>query len=79
MAPVDATTWEQEMVAVAILEGATTADAAAHLRLWDLSRLRKIAAEMEAVAATHGDPVKFSRLNRGLHSVIVVDAPMGTF
>jgi DNA-binding transcriptional regulator YhcF (GntR family) len=68
VAPVDATTWEQEMVAVAILEGAATADAAAHLRLSDLSRLRRIAAEMEAVAAAHGDPVKFSRLNRRLHA-----------
>jgi DNA-binding GntR family transcriptional regulator len=71
VAPVDATTWEQEMVAVAILEGAATADAAAHLRLSDLSRLRRIAAEMEAVAAAHGDPVKFSRLNRRLHATIV--------
>jgi DNA-binding GntR family transcriptional regulator len=77
VAPVDATTWEQEMVAVAILEGAATADAAAHLRLSDLSRLRKIAAEMEAMAATHGDPVKFSRLNRRLHSVIVARCPNG--
>ena len=48
VAPVDATTWEQEMIAVAILEGAATADAAAH-----------------------GDPVKFSRLNRRLHATIV--------
>jgi DNA-binding GntR family transcriptional regulator len=71
VAPVDATTWEQEMVALAILEGAATADAAAHLRLSDLSRLRRIAAEMEAVAAAHGDPVKFSRLNRRLHATIV--------
>jgi DNA-binding GntR family transcriptional regulator len=76
VAPVDATTWEQEMVAVAILEGAATADAAAHLRLSDLGKLRKIAAEMEAVAA-HGDPVKFSRLNRRLHSVIVARCPNG--
>jgi len=71
VAPVDATTWEQEMVAVAILEGAATADAAAHLRLSDLGKLRRIAAEMEAVAAAHGDPVKFSRLNRRLHATIV--------
>lgn len=71
VAPVDATTWEQEMVAVAILEGAATADAAAHLRLADLSRLRKIAAEMEALVAAQGDPVKFSRLNRRLHATIV--------
>ena len=70
VAPVDATTWEQEMVAVAILEGAATADAAAHLRLSDLTKLRKITAEMDSVAA-EGDPIKFSRLNRRLHSVIV--------
>jgi len=75
VAPVDATAWEQEMVAVAILEGAATAAAAAHLRLSDLSRLRRIAAEMEAVAAAEGDPVKFSRLNRRLHSVIVARCP----
>jgi DNA-binding GntR family transcriptional regulator len=70
VAPVDTTTWEQEMVAVAILEGAATADAAAHLRITDLARLRKLAAEMEAVAA-EGDPIKFSGLNRELHATIV--------
>jgi DNA-binding GntR family transcriptional regulator len=70
VAPVDATMWEQEMSAVAILEGAATADAATHLRLSDLSKLRKIAAEMEAVAAD-GDPVRFSRLNRRLHATVV--------
>jgi DNA-binding GntR family transcriptional regulator len=71
VAPVDATTWEQEMVAVAILEGAATADAATHLRLSDLSKLRKMAAEMEALAADGSDPVRFSRLNRRLHAAIV--------
>ena len=70
VAPVDATTWEQEMVAVAILEGAATADAVAHLRAVDLSQLRKIAAEMESVAAD-GDPIRFSTLNRQLHATIV--------
>lgn len=70
VAPVDTTTWEQEMVAVAILEGAATADAAAHLRMPDLARLHELAAEMEAVAAK-GDPIKFSRLNRELHATIV--------
>jgi DNA-binding GntR family transcriptional regulator len=70
VAPVDATTWEQEMSAVAILEGAATADASTHLRLSDLSKLRKIAAEMEAVAVD-GDPVRFSRLNRRLHATVV--------
>ncbi len=70
VAPVDATTWEQEMVAVAILEGAATADASAHLRPADLARLRGIAAEMESVAA-EGDPMRFSMLNRRLHEMIV--------
>src|SRR6202000_862507 len=32
VAPVDATAWEQQMAAVAILEGAATAEAAPHLR-----------------------------------------------
>jgi DNA-binding GntR family transcriptional regulator len=70
VAPLDAITWEHEMVAVAILEGAATADAVAHLRAVDLSRLRKIAAEMESVAA-EGDPIGFSTLNRQLHATIV--------
>jgi DNA-binding GntR family transcriptional regulator len=69
VAPVDATTWEQQMVAVAILEGAATAAAAAHLRPSDLAKLRKLAAEMEEVAAD-GDMARFSRLNRRLHATI---------
>jgi DNA-binding GntR family transcriptional regulator len=69
VAPVDATAWEQEMVAVAILEGAATADAAAHLRASDLTKLRKLAAEMDEVAAD-GDMARFSRLNRRLHATI---------
>jgi len=69
VAPVDATTWEQQMVAVAILEGAATADAVAHLRPSDLAKLRKLAAEMEEVAAD-GDMAKFSRLNRRLHATV---------
>lgn len=70
VAPVDTTTWEQEMQALAILEGAATADAVAHLRLSDLGKLRRIAAEMEAVAAD-GEAIRFSRLNRRLHATIV--------
>jgi DNA-binding GntR family transcriptional regulator len=69
VAPVDATTWEQEMVAMAILEGAATADAAARLRPSDMARLRRIAVDMEQVAA--GDPLRFSALNRRLHATIV--------
>jgi DNA-binding GntR family transcriptional regulator len=60
VAPVDATTWEQQMVAVAILEGAATADAAPRLRPSDMARLRRIAAAMEAVAAA-GDPFAVQR------------------
>lgn len=70
VAPVDSTAWEQEMVALAILEGAATADARSHLRKSDLTTLRKIAAEMEEVA-DRGDPLRFSRLNRRLHATIV--------
>jgi DNA-binding GntR family transcriptional regulator len=70
VAPVDATAWEQQMVAVAILEGAATADAAAHLTPADLAKLKRLAAEMEQVAVD-GDLAKFSRLNRRLHAAIV--------
>ena len=61
VAPLDATAWEQQMVAVAILEGAATADAAQHLRPADFAKIRKLAAEMEQVEA-EGDMSKFSRL-----------------
>ena len=70
VAPADATTWEQEMAAAAILEGAATADAATRLCPSDMARLRGIAAEMERVA-TEGDPVQFGTLNRCLHATIV--------
>jgi len=70
VAPVDATVWEQQMVAVAVLEGAATADAAAHLKPSDLTKVKQLAAEMEEVAA-EGDLVKFSRLNRRLHATII--------
>ena len=70
VAPVDTTAWEQQMVAVAILEGAATADAAAHLRVSDMTKVRNLAAEMEQVAA-EGDLSKFSRLNRRLHATII--------
>jgi DNA-binding GntR family transcriptional regulator len=70
VAPVDATAWEQQMVAVAILEGAATADAAAHLTASDLTKVKRLAAEMEQVSA-EGDLAKFSRLNRRLHATIV--------
>lgn len=70
VAPVDTTLWEQQMIAVAVLEGAATADAAAHLKPSDLSKVRQLAAEMEEVAA-EGDLAKFSRLNRRLHATII--------
>jgi len=44
VAPLDATTWEQQMVAVAILEGAATAAAAPHLRPADFARVAALAA-----------------------------------
>lgn len=67
VSPVDATSWEQAMVALAILEGAATADAQRHLRKSDFTRLRKIAADMES----QDDPVRFGKLNRRLHEAIV--------
>lgn len=67
VSPVDATSWEQAMVALAILEGAATAEAQRHLRKSDFTRLRKIAAEMKA----QDDPVRFGQLNRRLHQAIV--------
>jgi DNA-binding GntR family transcriptional regulator len=70
VAPVDATIWEQQMVAVAVLEGAATADAAAHLKPSDLTKVRQLAAEMEQVSAD-GDLARFSRLNRRLHAAII--------
>jgi DNA-binding GntR family transcriptional regulator len=67
VSPVDATSWEQAMVALAVLEGAATADAQRHLRASDFTRLREIAAEMER----QPDPVRFGQLNRRLHDTIV--------
>jgi DNA-binding GntR family transcriptional regulator len=69
VAPVDATAWEQQMVAVAVLEGAATADAVAHLKPSDLAKVKRLASEMEQVAA-EGDAARFSRLNRKLHATI---------
>ena len=67
VSPVDATSWEQAMVALAILEGAATAEAQRHLRKSDFTRLRKIAADM----ASQDDPVRFGTLNRRWHEAIV--------
>jgi DNA-binding GntR family transcriptional regulator len=67
VSPVDATSWEQAMMALAILEGAATAEAQRHLRPSDFTRLRKIAADM----ASQDDPVRFGTLNRRLHEAIV--------
>src|ERR1700761_4737172 len=60
VSPVDATSWEQAMVALAVLEGAASGEASQNLRKSDLTRLRKIAAAMEDAAA-HADPRRFSR------------------
>jgi DNA-binding GntR family transcriptional regulator len=67
VSPVDDTSWEQAMAALAILEGAATAEAQRHLRPSDFTRLRKIAADMES----QDDPVRFGKLNRRLHETIV--------
>jgi DNA-binding GntR family transcriptional regulator len=74
VSPVDSTTWEQAMVALAVLEGAASAEAQQHLRRSDLTRLRKIAAGM-AEATARSDPLRFSKLNRTLHAAIVARCP----
>jgi DNA-binding GntR family transcriptional regulator len=74
VSPVDSTSWEQAMIALAILEGAASAEAQPHLRKSDMARLRKIAAGMEEAAA-RADPLRFSKLNRSLHSTIVSRCP----
>jgi DNA-binding GntR family transcriptional regulator len=71
VSPVDETSWEQAMVALAVLEGAATAEAQPHLRASDFTRLRKIAAEMEG----QDDPIRFGQLNRRLHAAIVARCP----
>jgi|SRR6185437_14761880 DNA-binding GntR family transcriptional regulator len=74
VSPVDSTSWEQSMVALAILEGAASGEAQEHLRKSDLTRLRKIAAAMEE-AAGRADPLRFSKLNRSLHQAIISRCP----
>jgi DNA-binding GntR family transcriptional regulator len=70
VSPADATSWEQAMATLAVLEGAASADAQRHLRKSDFARIRRIAAEMEEVAA-RSDPLRFNALNRQLHAAIV--------
>jgi DNA-binding GntR family transcriptional regulator len=74
VAPVDATSWEQAMVALAVLEGAATAEAVPRMRKSDLAKLRRLTAQMEQAAAT-GDPLRFSALNRQFHDAIVERCP----
>jgi DNA-binding GntR family transcriptional regulator len=74
VSPVDSTTWEQAMVALAILEGAASAEAQGNLRRSDLARLRKISAGMEEATA-RADPLRFSKLNRALHAAVVARCP----
>jgi DNA-binding GntR family transcriptional regulator len=71
VSPVDETSWEQAMAALAVLEGAATAQAQPHLREADFTRLEKIAGEM----AGQDDPVRFGQLNRRLHAAIVARCP----
>lgn len=74
VSPVDATSWEQSMVVLAILEGAASGEAQEHLRRSDITRLRKTAAAMEE-AAGRADPLRFSKLNRSLHQAIISRCP----
>jgi DNA-binding GntR family transcriptional regulator len=74
VSPVDGTTWEQAMIALAILEGAATAEAQQNLRGSDLTRLRKISASM-AEAAAKTDPLRFSKLNREWHAAVIARCP----
>lgn len=70
VAPVDATSWEQAMVSLAILEGAASAGAQPQLRKGEFTKLGRLATQMEQAAA-HGDPLRFSALNRQFHDTIV--------
>jgi DNA-binding GntR family transcriptional regulator len=70
VAPADTTAWEQQMVAVAIIEGAATADAAARLKASDLTKVKRLVTEMEQVTADD-DAARFSRLDRRLHAAII--------
>jgi DNA-binding GntR family transcriptional regulator len=74
VAPVDSTFWEQAMIALAVLEGAASAEAQQNLRRSDLTRLRKITAGMEE-AVGRADPVRFGKLNRLLHAAIAARCP----
>jgi DNA-binding GntR family transcriptional regulator len=74
VSPGDSTSWEQAMVALAIVEGAAGAEAQRNLRRSDLARLRKIAVAMEEAAA-RADPLRFSKLNRSLHATIISRCP----
>jgi DNA-binding GntR family transcriptional regulator len=74
VSPVDSTSWEQSMVALAILEGAASGEARQHLRRSDFTRLRRIATAMEEAAA-RADPLRFSKLNRSLHQTIISRCP----
>src|SRR3989440_9749597 len=67
VSPVDSTSWEQAMIALAILEGAASGEAQQNLRRSDLTRLRKIAAGMEEAAARAG-PLRVSKPKRLLPS-----------
>jgi DNA-binding GntR family transcriptional regulator len=74
VAPVDSTFWEQAMIALAVLEGAASAEAQQNLRRSDLTRLRKITTGMEE-AVSRVDPVRFGKLNRLLHAAIAARCP----
>jgi DNA-binding GntR family transcriptional regulator len=70
VAPVDATSWEQAMVSLAILEGAASGEARRHIRKVDLAGLRRLCTQMEKAAGA-GDPLRFGALNRSFHDAVV--------
>jgi DNA-binding GntR family transcriptional regulator len=74
VSPVDATSWEQAMVTLAVLEGVATAEAQKHLRRADFAKLRSISAEMEK-AESLANPMRFSEMNRKLHDTITSRCP----
>ena len=74
VSPVDSTSWEQAMVALAILEGAASGEAAAEPAQVRPDPAAQDRRGMEEAAA-HADPLRFSKLNRSLHATIVSRCP----
>jgi DNA-binding GntR family transcriptional regulator len=68
--PLDASQYEQTLMAVALLEGEATALAAPRLRAPDQDRARRLNAAMEA-AAEDQNPLLYTRLNLDFHATLV--------